>query len=195
MQTLNCAKGWPFRITELGAQGYGIVATREIRQGELILKEPEWLRIKGRVHEEFYELSLPSFREQYAGLNRPGEQAEFLSLTHASMPMGEDSEQEEEQLLARVDCNAFAVTDADSALFRLASRFNHSCIPNVDYEILEDNLPTPVSFCARTNQVIAVGAQLFINYIKHEDLAAPEHRQRELQDRYGFLCNCRKCEP
>ena len=60
-------------------------------------------------------------------------QAKFLPLANASIPMGGDSEQDEEELLARVDCNAFVVTDADSLLFRIAPRSNHSCIPNVDY--------------------------------------------------------------
>jgi hypothetical protein len=73
------------------------------------------------------------------------------------------------------------------ALFREASMFNHSCVPNVEFTW---NSKTPAGeFYAISD--IKVDEELQISYI--DQYASLEDRIKYLKGTYGFDCTCRKC--
>jgi hypothetical protein len=77
-----------------------------------------------------------------------------------------------------------------SAVGELASRFNHSCLPNAQF-----------SYHERTNEMrfyairdIPRGKEVFTNYFKNQFKAAAK-RNGEQQMHYGFMCRCDACDP
>ncbi|KAG5477833.1 hypothetical protein LSCM1_05135 [Leishmania martiniquensis] len=83
---------------------------------------------------------------------------------------------------------------AGVALYAVAARLNHSCVPNVCFQ------PTmgPVAASVVALRSIEAGEQLFTSYIRVEDFgeqtgAAAARRRRYLKDHYGFDCGCALC--
>lgn len=102
------------------------------------------------------------------------------------------SEQEIADLFYRERCNCFGIWDTEdhclaSAIFPVASFFNHSCIPNCT------RYPD-VTGCIsiRALYPIPAGNELTISYItlKAIDTAG---RQAQLLSYYTFLCGCHRC--
>jgi len=74
-----------------------------------------------------------------------------------------------------------------SAVCKIASRINHSCMPNVYYAFKRSSFS--LQFCAARD--IKAGEQLFYSYC---DVGEPVAvRRQELQSRYGFVCDCPAC--
>jgi hypothetical protein len=76
-----------------------------------------------------------------------------------------------------------------SAVYTVASMFNHSCVPCVDVRFPQNNHFIEM----RTNQDVVEGQQLCISYIDSEGLDVTERRAALLQG-YGFVCQCPKCK-
>ncbi|KAG5478071.1 hypothetical protein LSCM4_05470 [Leishmania orientalis] len=83
---------------------------------------------------------------------------------------------------------------AGVALYDIAAKLNHSCVPNVCFQ------PTmgPVAASVVALRSIEVGEQLFTSYIRVEDFgeqtsAAAARRRCYLKDHYGFECRCPVC--
>ncbi|XP_063702222.1 SET and MYND domain-containing protein 4-like [Culicoides brevitarsis] len=76
-----------------------------------------------------------------------------------------------------------------SAIFALASLFNHSCVPNVG-KIFDKSVIRIVA-----KRVIKAGEQLFDCYDKdvHHGHANLQKRQRKLKSQYRFECKCKAC--
>ena len=69
-----------------------------------------------------------------------------------------------------------------------SSKFNHSCDPSVDYELIsEDDV-----IVFETNRDIKAGEELFITYI--DNYEKRRTRKTYLNDSYGFNCMCNKCK-
>jgi hypothetical protein len=75
-----------------------------------------------------------------------------------------------------------------AALYTKATKFNHSCAPNVKF------LPTPPPVRARVIALesLGCGAELRTSYIDTERVPVAQRRAL-LQTNYGFLCDCRAC--
>ncbi|DBA70576.1 TPA: hypothetical protein ACH3X2_011966 [Trebouxia sp. C0005] len=74
-----------------------------------------------------------------------------------------------------------------TAVYLLASLFNHSCSPNVDIVYPMNN--STAHFVAARD--IAAGEQLCISYI--DASMSVRARQRQLDWGYGFRCSCEAC--
>ena len=91
----------------------------------------------------------------------------------------------------RFIANSYGMDDGKSGIFVEASRFNHSCIPNAHF-----------SWNTNTEEItihavidIPLHTEIFINYRPNSFFKPTTQRQRELQDDYGFICNCSGCQP
>jgi len=98
-------------------------------------------------------------------------------------------------LLARIECNAFTITDEDAGvlglgLFLGAVTANHSCDPNC-HQVFEDSSAGPPPLRLRALRPIALGEELTIGYINIS--TTREYRQETLKSRYGFKCTCSRC--
>ena len=80
------------------------------------------------------------------------------------------------------------------ALFVKASRLNHSCQPNAEWQIdaggVGKRIPT---LSLRTKQSVKKGEELTIDYIRELPDLVQSERRKLLQQDYGFLCTCTRC--
>ena len=77
-------------------------------------------------------------------------------------------------------------------LFPTAAKFNHSCHPNcVTY--FDNNTQTMV---VRTISYVSAGSELNILYLGERQMYMPTDQRRSiLHKKYGFICNCSRCDP
>ncbi|KAL8806219.1 MAG: hypothetical protein Q9182_001494 [Xanthomendoza sp. 2 TL-2023] len=75
--------------------------------------------------------------------------------------------------------------DENSGVWLFASRFNHSCLPNVSRAFIGDII------ILRASTDIPANAELFINYLSVTDPFL--ERSRAFENGWGFQCECRLC--
>ena len=171
----------PFAVQDIPGKGKGIVATRAIALGELVLAEaPLFTQIRSRTNATVLaaltSLSDADQRQYFSLANaRRGRQPPPLAIFETNaLPCG--------------DNDASAGYAAESAgIFLLGSRFNSSCQPNVNN--YWDGRLRKITFWATSD--IAAGEELCICYIN--ELAVREERQDRLQSAFGFVCRCVAC--
>jgi SET domain-containing protein len=73
----------------------------------------------------------------------------------------------------------------EGGLFIDSIYFNHSCIPNVEYDIINDKI------YFHTVRDISKGEEIYISYI--DTSKETSERKKELLKGYGFECNCELC--
>ena len=77
-------------------------------------------------------------------------------------------------------------------LFPLAAKFNHSCHPNC-FSYFEESTQTMV---IRTTSYVSAGSELNIFYLAERNMYMPtDQRRRLLEKKYGFVCQCSRCDP
>ncbi|SMN22777.1 similar to Saccharomyces cerevisiae YHR207C SET5 Zinc-finger protein of unknown function [Maudiozyma saulgeensis] len=81
----------------------------------------------------------------------------------------------------------FDINETSQQLYFIASFLNHSCEPNAHFEVNEKN-----EWRLFARATISSGDELFITYIN--PLHDVELRQRELRQKYGFRCECHRCQ-
>lgn len=87
-----------------------------------------------------------------------------------------------------VGTNAFG-NDKSFCVFKEASRFNHSCCPNMDHHWSAGHY----RFTAARD--IAAGEELCISYLRiGQLLQSQDERQQDLSRTYNFKCRCDACE-
>ncbi|SCU83467.1 LAMI_0C03334g1_1 [Lachancea mirantina] len=84
------------------------------------------------------------------------------------------------------DIGKFHINQVSGQIYTIFSHVNHSCEPNVRYEI---DPHWGLKVYAR--KPITIGEELFVSYVN------PLHglmlRRRELRVNWGFICNCPRC--
>lgn len=98
-------------------------------------------------------------------------------------------------LLGRSNANSFGIWQLPitpesellgSALYPIASFFNHACSNNVD------KIRKGRSIIFQTIKDIPAGSQLYINYGMYQDMKY-EERQKTLKEQWYFECQCERC--
>lgn len=74
-------------------------------------------------------------------------------------------------------------------IFDVFSRLNHSCQPNLEQYLNDDD----VTVCTAVRQITA-REQLFINYLGDMQFKSTLERKKFLKDGWNFDCQCPKCE-
>jgi len=191
-----------YEIKLAPGKGLGMFAKSMIRRGIRIIEE-EALMV---VPEMSYSAVLPVF----ARLG-PKEKAGFMELAgaededeaenlawymaeadkdvdpHDRMPMRYE-DQAAVQLI--FGSNSFNMTAHTSGIFPIASRMNHSCIPNV-YHTWNRNINRLTVHALRN---IAPGEELLTTYIPAILTLEQRNDDEHLGD-YGFTCSCPACDP
>jgi len=175
-----------FKIVEIPCKGFGMVATRKLFPGDLILAEepvvivPEEIFSDVEVCEEFLDKEIEKMnsekRELFLGLSdrRETEIGPFDTNPYCGI----------------FYTNAMAFEDA-TVLCPVMARANHSCRANTEFvsrpDLGEQHLVT--------NYVIMEGEEITINYMSmaEEGSDTKETRQSYLRRLYGFQCTCRTC--
>ncbi|KAI0467591.1 hypothetical protein F4859DRAFT_239068 [Xylaria cf. heliscus] len=192
---------FPFEVRSAGDSGLGCFATRDIKPGEIVLVDSTTILIEAGDVDNVCE----QIAQRYDDLEEQ-DKAEWRSLTSHTgtsrldqyrrsfrrrrpdgTPLFRRGAEFYAMLHVQFDCNAFAIGDTKKGgLFLSASRFNHSCDPNVVYES-----ETVVGrWVGRANRNIAQGEQLFISYLAHH---APLADRQAKARAWDFSCGCDKC--
>lgn len=173
-----------FQQIPIEGKGLGIVATRDLKCGDMIIEEVPLLQYD-KDHEMLMEIltrssSIPEFvKPQWARLSE--KQREQV------MELHDQCSEKTLSGIMRTNALARGVEGTGSLICPVISRFNHSCAPNCQHAWDEAAGLERVFAC----RDIEVGEELCICYI---DIVKPrDERQRELSVRYGFTCACTAC--
>ncbi|KAI8624225.1 hypothetical protein F5Y19DRAFT_491190 [Xylariaceae sp. FL1651] len=195
----------PFEVRDAGdGKGLGVFARRDIRAGEVILvnytsilyQESTELEDKVDAIIDLYE-NLPENEkgdwERLYAINDPALAEEYeaaLLDRHTRSeepPLDEDSVEQYVHLLMAAHSNAFEAREGWGGLFVEASRFNHSCDPNLWYETDE----VYGRWVGRATRNIKQGEELYITYIPN--CTSRNKRQGQVVSTWGFSCQCPLC--
>ena len=90
--------------------------------------------------------------------------------------------------------NAVRVDDLHAAVFKIASRINHSCSPNVIWDGMEANYRSCLE--VRVCRDIEKGDELLASYKCFNEVSmfmTKEERARALKESWDFVCRCTLC--
>lgn len=169
-----------FRIAEVQGKGLGAIATRDIARGEVVLAERPAIDCRGEYPDETWRAAL---KEEFDRL--PSEVQEQVMALYDALVLSE-----QKTLEGIVFSNAIGRQQArfDVALLLMVSRFNHSCIPNLEQSW--DELSGQAHLIAA--QDVREGEELFSCYV--ELRASKDERAQKLWETYRFRCNCPACQ-
>ena len=157
-----------YRCVWIEEKGFGIVATRNIKLGELILQERPLLSWT----------NYDSLKSQFDNLSKSEKDA-VLSLSNSHFEL-------DVELQGIANTNGFFCESTESmCLFLTASRFNHSCTPNVQSVNMSPELRVYAS------SDISKDEELCINYLPLWQ--SPSTIKQNLKKQYRFVCNCELC--
>eukprot|EP00438_Fugacium_kawagutii_P023432 Skav207933 [mRNA] locus=scaffold1441:430293:431318:+ [translate_table: standard] len=173
----NAQKDLPYRIAPIPGKGLGLLATRKICRGELIVKEAPVLT----APEGFRGYSSRQLQAQFDQLDS-AVQDEVMALYDKHAPDGNGK-----TLLGVFETNALpqGVGSRDAALCLVISRANHSCISNCYHGWVDGHERL---YC---DADIEEGEEICTNYIQWH--CTTRQRQLELETKFGFLCECSAC--
>ncbi|KAI0869952.1 hypothetical protein GGS24DRAFT_511376 [Hypoxylon argillaceum] len=200
----------PFEVRDAGnGKGLGCFATRDIKAGETVLvtyTPITWTESR-QLHErvdgyiDVYN-RLDEYEKQgwaaLAGRENSSLIKPYAESLTRQRPDGSFLTKEQQEtfvnLLIALENNCFDLEQDDDdseqtrcGLFLKASRFNHSCDPNVTY-VTND---TRARWVGRATRDISAGDELLISYVPTH--RPTEQRQKTTQNSWGFLCDCPKC--
>lgn len=159
-------------------KGFGLMAARKLKQGELILSELPALVFTSELYDRLDRDQFERHILENSLIYMPeAELAEFLTLADAWSP-------ESPRIYNIITSNMFNLND-HMAVFVKISRINHSCKPNSYYNFYDGTMNV---FAARE---IEPNEELTISYL--DDFQTKEERQKHLRDNYGFECHCELC--
>ncbi|KAJ6497681.1 hypothetical protein C8R45DRAFT_1211525 [Mycena sanguinolenta] len=204
-----------FRMVDIPGKGTGLVSTRALKMGDLILCErPLFVGAREMVlpmppslaREQLRQYQLQKAEELFEGSldrMRPEAKAAFMALCncHKDKKDANDPLFGCGPLLGIVNTNGLSLdglrpgmpdeTKTYSVVCKHMSRLNHSCSPNTMPQFDDP------SFSCRLYAVrdIAAGEELTYKYISTEDVLRPAAaRQAALKSVYDFVCSCSACE-
>ncbi|KAI0792268.1 hypothetical protein C8Q75DRAFT_714475 [Abortiporus biennis] len=171
-----------FTWQEVPDKGKGLVATRSIHRGELLLAEPPLFSLEpspsnSDILAALAECTREAQSEYFALPN------EFKGCLLPALGIFETN-----ALYYNVHDSQRGCTREVVGIFLHGSRFNSSCTPNVS--LTWDSTLGVMTF--RTLRNIEEGAELCFNYT--DVLATKEQRQQCILEDRNFICRCSTCE-
>ncbi|KAI5476674.1 hypothetical protein MNV49_007387 [Pseudohyphozyma bogoriensis] len=182
-----------YEIVPVEGKGLGMVATRDIARGELILEE-QVVTFTGKTHD------VDSYVEAAVSMLSPESKQKVLGLVNSV-----DGSSVEDAVYDTLNTNQMSVSAyldrpfsytlnmtnpvsvlEGSALAPLTSRLNHDCTPNADYHFSANMTMRLVAVRA-----IAKGDEITDSYVPITSPFAT--RQEELEELYNFTCRCKTC--
>jgi len=187
-----------FRVTPIEGKGFGVVATKFIKRGTLILKEEpqiphvphvEWpTRYIKSLIKLFYQMSEPD-QEEYLKLHNryEGEFVDECSNIVWRAVMAEENDKQKAEKILKI-YGIYRTNKFVDGVSIKTSRFNHSCFPNATTNSLK--------FAGiYATYDIKEGAEITISYPVNEcfSMRKRDYRQMVLRRR-GFTCFCDLCK-
>lgn len=160
-------------LTDITGKGIGYIATRDVKKGEVLLREASFC---------FSDAQGIEFVDMAAQHNSRADSPLYEEVMSLSVADGR-----ERSMMEVLQSNAIHCSRENKymALFPKTSRFNHSCCPNAFVD------GTHMQATVRALQDIASGEEVSISYIPLNTSRAD--RQKLLWQR-GFTCTCLRCK-
>ncbi|KXN88140.1 SET domain-containing protein 5, partial [Leucoagaricus sp. SymC.cos] len=174
----------PFFVADLPGKGKGLLASRDIKQGELLLREKPLFVVPRQISSSPTAL--------IAGLLAQlgqDEQDTFYNLSYVHFPKHLDPDMHQDQVaLAIFQTNAVAAGDG-VGIFPKMARINHGCSSafNVVYTWREKE----EALFVHALKSIRQGEELLTSYTNSK--RSRDHRRAFLVEHYGFECQCSVC--
>ena len=133
----------PVIVKEMGAKGRGLVATKDMEMGTLIVKEKAAVKVrKGFQAAMGDEAFGREIERQVSNLSKE-EQEEFSKLTKNKKTMLDPFVPEKyKEIIAIFENNRILSTESESGVFSTVSLLNHSCIPNAAWDPVQSRYLT-----------------------------------------------------
>lgn len=163
-------------LQPIPGKGKGLIATRAIKPGELILSEPPLFTTASLTDPATFEKDLGAIVK---GLSKEGQRA-FLSL-HNNNPGANPFSN-----IVRSNGYPLGPNSEVGAIFPLVARLNHACRPNAQHAWNEDR-GIEVVHAVRD---IKEGEELTLSYLAG---GPSQERQSSLKEYFGFHCTCEAC--
>jgi len=173
--------GQPYQMICLAGKGTGLIATRNLYPGDLIMEEVPALLIPDEIYEDT-ESASDMIDKQILGLSSSQREL-VLGLTDCRTP-------EDPSYLGLFYTNDMNY-DGDACLCPVMARANHSCRPNAEFTTRRDL--GHQRLVAMYN--VKKGEEITINYmpISDEGCDVKDTRRAYLREWYNFHCLCLSC--
>jgi hypothetical protein len=168
-------------VKETPEKGLGIFARMQIPRGTRIIAETPLLRAKAVTT---YSVNV---QDSFERLSSESQRAYLQLHGYASPTLKKDNDWASLPELNRKVLAIYAANRWGRDVFWLASRFNHSCIPNVH------NAYNPIIRMETFHSIrdIEAGEELTISYLS--GISVRDERQAQLKS-WGFQCSCPACK-
>ena len=198
-------EGIPLRMLKLKNRGVGLIATRDIKRGELIFQEKpimtpatdekksltdEGVQLfvredeeeKRRIEMKRHRLKPGELKRIMNGFNNlsSADKAKYMEL-HDSFR----TDPSEPKSVCGIYITNSVEQGEDGSVCMLVSRINHSCVPNVQHVWAE---PFERVVSCRD---IQRGEEIFTSYVMLDQ--GRLQRNMKLSQQYGFTCYCAAC--
>ena len=178
----------PYRVVEVDGKGRGLLATRELEVGELVMSEKPLVMVQGqptvakirRMLDKVKKLPKEK-RLKIMALTDPGEEDRTFDNLHLD-PNGL-------RVARRFNANCHGVGEHATALYENISIINHSCSPNVFWVDGRDGVSLEVRVCRRIEE----GEEILASYFVFPDFPLREERQEKIWRSRYFQCLCDIC--
>jgi hypothetical protein len=163
-------------LQPIPGKGKGLISTRAIKPGELILSEPPLFTTASLSNPATFEKDLGAIVK---GLSKEGQRA-FLSL-HNNNPGADPFSN-----IVRSNGYPLGPNSEVGAIFPLVARLNHACRPNAQHAWNEAQ-GIEVVHAVRD---IQEGEELTLSYLAG---GPSKERKTSLKEYFGFDCTCEAC--
>lgn len=161
--------GTLIEVRESEGKGFGVFALKDIPVGTLILSERPLVKLNddgSRIDplDTLVNALDPALKRAYRAL-------------HGFRPLHRNTETLNRRIMYS---NGFAIEKTTTAVFKVASRFNHSCVPNAEFawDCDKGRMEYFTAF------KLLEGEEITIDY---------GHKKGFLKKYYGFECDCGAC--
>ncbi|KAK3335902.1 hypothetical protein B0T19DRAFT_22795 [Cercophora scortea] len=172
------SKAPPFRIAQFPGKGMGLVATRAIRKGEIIMERTPSLLVQWGM---LLEMD-PEIRDRLFAL--AVERLPALKKQAFMRQMGDSIHDKVDRNTFRLFLDGNSGQSTHLGSFPEISMMNHDCRPNVHYRIAN------ITHTTVAVRDILPGEELTISYIFG---MIPRHERHERLIDWGFTCTCPHC--
>ncbi|GAA6006472.1 hypothetical protein JCM11491_004973 [Sporobolomyces phaffii] len=164
-----------FELVDIPGKGIGVVAARDLKAGDLVLKESPVLVLESATAAPALDMAYSRLSDQ----DRERYDALYISEPNEMLPR--------ELAIFKTNAIGLGVGSSKGGVFLNGSRFNHAC--NANCHRAWDDKQGVEWFIAMVD--IEAGTELTISYIEYKATRAA--RQLELQATFGFDCTCDAC--
>ena len=186
-------------------KGYGFIATKNIKCGEILIKDIPFTLSTNNIYSDIFQLLYEVFKNDII-------LSQFMKLHPKSFEMIHDmnhntifnelskvkkhnaeiydffvSNYTTNDIIlfcAKYMCNAFSFKDKPAFLF-IGTIMNHSCLPNIIFGEVDGKM------IFRAVSDIKKGEEIYDNYV--DITLCKSERNKHLLYQYGFICNCERC--